>query len=158
MISLNQMKKSQIIFLQGVVAVIGLFALAFLLVEPHFEGRNADATFSQVYFNDPFLVCVYIASIFFFMALYQGFKILGNVKNNQTFSEATVKSLRKIRYCAITLVGFVLAGEAYLFLFQRGKDDIAGGVFMGLLLIAAFGITSTVANMFERIVQNASGK
>lgn len=150
------MKKSQIIILQIVVVLIGLGALAFLLLEPQFEGRNIDVTFSQIYFNDPFLICVYIASIFFFIAIYQGFKILGNVKNNQTFSEATAKYLRTIRYCATTLVGFVLAGEAYLFLFQRGKDDIAGGVFMGLLLIAAFGITSIVAGMFEWIVQNAS--
>ncbi len=38
---------------------------------------------------------------------------------------------------------------------MRGKDDIAGGVMMGLLLIFVSAIIATAAAVFEKIVQNA---
>ena len=71
------MKRSSTIFLQVVIVLIGIGALALLLWEPHIEGRNAHATLFEIYFKDPFLAYAYIASIPFFVALYQAFKLLG---------------------------------------------------------------------------------
>lgn len=149
------MKKSSTILLQIVTVLIGIGALILLLKEPLLEGRNADATLFEVYFKDPFLAWAYTASIAFFVALYQAFKLLGHIGRNEVFSERAVKAVRTMKYCAMTLVGFILAAEAYLFIVQRGKDDIAGGVFVGLLLIVIFGVSASVAAMFERILQNA---
>jgi hypothetical protein len=59
------------IFLQAVIVLIGIGALALMLWEPHIEGRNAHATLFEIYFNDPFLAYAYLASIPFFVALYQ---------------------------------------------------------------------------------------
>src|SRR5258708_6803511 len=134
------MKKSSTIILQIVIVLIGIGALAFMLLEPQFEGRNLQATFFEIYFKDPFLVCAYLGSIPFFIALYQAFKLLRYAGENKIFSQPAVKALRTIKYCANILVAFVVAGEAYLFIFQRGKDDIAGGVFIGLLMILVFGV------------------
>ena len=64
------MKRSSTIFLQVVIVLIGIGALAFLLWEPHVEGVNAHATFFEVYL-DPFIAYAYIGSIPFFVALYQ---------------------------------------------------------------------------------------
>lgn len=148
------MKKSLTIFLQIVIVLIGIGALALMLWEPHFEGRNARATLFQIYFNDPFLVYAYTASVAFFVSLYQVFKILGYVKRNEVFSHSSVKALRTIKYCAMTLVAFIIGAEAYFFIFIRGKDDIAGGVMMGLALIFVSVVIATVAIVFERILQN----
>ncbi|MEK7529195.1 MAG: hypothetical protein AAB592_05500 [Patescibacteria group bacterium] len=64
------MKRSSTIFLQTVIVLIGIGALAILLWEPHLEGVNANATtLSEIYFDDPFLALVYIWSIPFFMEL-----------------------------------------------------------------------------------------
>ena len=71
-----------------------------MLWEPHVEGRNAHATLFEMYFKDPFLAYAYIASIPFFVALYQAFKVLGYVGQNKIFSQAAVKALRTIKYCA----------------------------------------------------------
>ncbi|OGZ45539.1 MAG: hypothetical protein A3C84_04175 [Candidatus Ryanbacteria bacterium RIFCSPHIGHO2_02_FULL_48_12] len=149
------MKKSSTILLQVVIVLIGIGALVLLLWEPQIEGRNAHATPFEIYFKDPFLACAYIASIPFFVALYQAFTLLGYVGQNKVFSQAAVNTLRTIKYCAMSLVGFVVAGEACLFIVQRGKDDIAGGVFMGLLMIFFFGVIAIAATMFERLLQNA---
>lgn len=148
------MKKSSTVVLQFVVVLIGIGALFLLLWEPHVEGRNAHATLFQIYFNDPFLVYAYTASIAFFVSLYQTFKLLGYIGRNEVFSQRAVNALRTIKYCATTVVAFVVGGEAYLFIVRPG-DDIAGGVFMGLLIIALFGTIAIVAGMFEKIWQNA---
>src|SRR5712672_4836413 len=101
------MKKSSTLFLQVVIVLIGIGALGLMLWEPHLEGRNAHATLFQIYFNDPFLAYAYIASIAFFVALYEAFKVLGYVGQNKVFSQAAVKALRIIKYCAIAIIGFV---------------------------------------------------
>lgn len=142
-------------FLQAVIVLIGLGALAFMLWEPHIEGRNAHATLFQIYFNDPFLAYAYIASISFFVALYQAFKLLGYIGQNKVFALDSVRALRTIKYCGISLVGFIAAAEVYLFIAVRGKDDIAGGVAMGLVMIFLSVVIATAAAVFERLLQSA---
>lgn len=149
------MKKSSTIFLQVVIVLIGIGALALMLWEPHIEGRNAHATLFEIYFKDPFLLYAYTASIAFFMALYQAFKLLGYIGRNEVFSQRSVQALRTIKYCAMTLIAFIVVAEAYFFIVVRGKDDIAGGVMIGLLLIFVSVVIATSAAVFERIVQKA---
>ena len=71
------MNRSSTAFLQTIIVLIGVGALALMLWEPHLEGRNAHATPFEIYFKDPFLAYLYVASIPFFAALYQAFKVLG---------------------------------------------------------------------------------
>lgn len=149
------MRKGSTIFLQVVIVLIAIGSLALLLWEPHIEGRNAHATLFQIYFNDPFLAYAYTASIAFFVALYQAFELLGYVGRGKVFSQRSVKALRTIKYCAMSLVGFLVGAEAYFFTVMRGKDDIAGGVMMGLLLIFVSVVVATAAAVFARILQRA---
>ena len=147
------MKRSSTIFLQAVIVLIGIGALALMLWEPHLEGRNVHATPFEIYFKDPFLAYAYIGSIPFFVALYQAFKVLGYVRQNKTFSQATVKALGTIKYCAIAIIGFVAVGEIFIML--STSDDRAGGVFMGILITFGSVVIATAAAVFERILQNA---
>src|SRR5437763_689308 len=110
------MKKSSTVFLQVVIVLIGIGTVGLLLWEPRIEGRNAHATLFEIYFKDPFLAYAYIASIPFFVGLYQAFKVLGYVGQNKVFSQAAVKALRTIKYCAISIIGFVVGGEIFIML------------------------------------------
>ena len=147
------MKRSSTIFLQVVIVLIGIGTLALMLWEPHIEGRNVHATLFKIYFKDPALAYAYIASIPFFMALYQAFKVLGYAGQNQVFSQAAVKALRTIKYCAIAIIGFVAVGEIFIML--GNSDDRAGGVFMGILITFGSIVIATAAAMFETILQSA---
>jgi hypothetical protein len=144
-------------FLQLVIVLIGIGALAVLLWEPTIEGRNAHATLYQVYFTDPFLAYAYIAAIPFFIGVIQAFHLAGYAGRKQLFSPAAVQSLRNIRYCALAVAAFVLGGEAWLVLVQRGKDDIAGGVAIGLFLILASAIVAAAAGLLRRMLQERAG-
>ncbi len=150
----SPMKKSSALVLQAVVVLIGLGALAFLLWEPHLEGRNAHATPFEIYFKDPFLAYAYIASIPFFTALFQAFKALGDIGRNKAFSPMTVKALRTVKFCALAVIGFVAVGE--LFIVLGDSDDRAGGVFMGLLIAFGSGAVAAAAAMFEKKIGRAA--
>jgi hypothetical protein len=146
------MKRTSTIFLQTVIVLFGVGVLGFLLWEPHVEGVNAQATFLEVYF-DTFIAYAYIASISFFVALYQAFRVLAYVRHDITFTPATVKALRMIKYCAIAMIGFVAV--SVLFMIGGDREDRPGGVFMRILVTFPTIVVGTAAAMFERILQNA---
>ena len=145
------MPKSSTIFLQTIIVLIGIAALALMLWEPHLEGRNVHATPFEVYFHDPFLAYAYLASTAFFVGLYQAFKALGFARQDQACSPATVKAVRTIKYCAIALIGFVAVGE--IFIIMSNDDDRPGGVFMGLLITLGSIAVAAAAGMIERKLQ-----
>lgn len=150
------MKRSSIIFLQVVIVLIGIGALTLLLWEPHVEGANAHATtLHDLYFDDPFLAYIYVGSAPFFVALYQTFTLLGRIGKNNMLSQASVKSLRTIKYCAVTTITFLLGGEGYLNVVQRKvEEDVAGGVMMGLVMIFIALVIAIATTMLEKTVQN----
>ena len=148
-------RRGSTVFLQVIVVLIGIAALTFLLWEPHIEGRNAHATTFEIYFKDPFLAYAYLGSTAFFVALYKAFTLLGYIGQNRVFSLDSVRALRTIKYCAITLVAMIGGAVAYLSIFVRTRDDIAGGMAIGLFLIFGSVIIATAAAVFERLLQTA---
>jgi hypothetical protein len=148
--------KRYTIFLQAVVVLTGIGALAFLLLEPHLEGRNAHATFFQIYFTDIFLAYAYIASIPFFAALYQAFNVLGYVRQNKIFSPAALKALKTIRYCAIAVICFIAGSIVFIYPMYGDMDDRPAGVFMRLLVTLPSLIIAASAGMFEQILKDAA--
>jgi hypothetical protein len=147
------MKRRFAMFLQTVVVLLGVAVFVFLLWEPHVEGRNAHATLFEIYFKDPFLACAYSVSIFFFVALYQAFKLFGDAGRDGAFSASSLNALRTIRSCMLILIGFVATGEVFLFIKVRGEDDIAGGVAMGVFIALFFAGIATAATLFERALR-----
>lgn len=148
------MPKSLKIFLQAIIIILGIGALAFLIWEPTAEGRNVDASLFEIYFKDPFLAYAYIGSIAFFVALYKAFIALKYVSENKTYSEDTLKALKAIKYSTLILIAFVLGGQAYIFITMRGKDDIAGGIAMGMFVIIISAAICITAAMLQKNVQN----
>jgi len=148
------MKRVATLFLRGVLVLVGIGAFALLLWEPHIEGRNAHATLFDIYFKDPFLAYAYVASIPFFVGLYQGFRVLGRAGQNEEFSPSAVRSLRTIKYCAIAIVGFVAGGEVFIMLTE--SDDRAGGVMVGAFIMFVSIVVATAMTVLERAVQKAA--
>lgn len=149
------MRRGSTIFLQVVIVLFGLGLLAALLYEPQVEGRNVNATQFEIYFRDPFLLYIYLAFVPFFIALYQAFRMLGYARRDAIFAACSVDALRTIKFCGIAAALLILGAEAYIFIFIRGTDDVAGGVMMGLFLILVAAIVAAAAAVFERTLQTA---
>jgi hypothetical protein len=147
------MNRGSILFLKAVLVLIGIVALALLLWEPHLEGRNANATPFEIYFNDPFLAYAYASSSAFFLALYQAFKVLGYAEQNSVFSPAAVRAVRTIKYCAMAIIGLVLLGEVFILL--GNGDERPPAIFMGILIAFPSMVVATAMVVLERVLQNA---
>src|SRR5437667_11806067 len=125
------MKRGSTIFLQVVIALLGVGVLALLLWEPQVEGRNVNATLFEIYFKDPFLAYIYLAFVPFFVGLYQAFKILGYARRHEIYLQRYVRAMRIIKNCALTTQSFIHEAEDYLFIFIHGTEHIAAGAMMG---------------------------
>jgi len=147
------MKKGSTLFLKFVICLIAIVALLWLIWFPQTEGRAANLDLVSIY-KDPLIIYGFIASIPFFVALYHGFKLLGYVDQNKVFSQSAVKAVRNIKYCALTLGGFIILGILYIRLFAHG-DDPAGPTAVGIFTTFAAIVIATAAAIFERLLQNA---
>jgi hypothetical protein len=134
--------------------LIGIGTLAVMIWFPHIEGRNAHADLVNIYLRDPLLAYAYIASIPFFVALYQAFKLLGYIGQNKVFSQSSVQALRRIKYCALVLVGFIVVGEVFIMM-SVGKEDRPPAVMMGLIATLISVVIATAAAVFEKLLQTA---
>ncbi len=145
--------RTSALFLQAVVVLIGIGTLAFLLWEPHVEGVNANAaSLYDIYFDDPFLAYAYVASVPFFVALYQVFTLLGYAGSNTLFSRRSARALQAIRYCAMAMVPLIVTGVVWLLLSE--SDDrppvLAMGAVATLLSIAVAVAASACERMLRR--------
>lgn len=148
------MKRGSTLLLKIVISLIGLLVMALLLWFPTIEGRNANADLFTIYFRDPFLAYVYLGSTPFFMALYQGIKLLGYIEQNKAFSSASVTALRNIKYCALIISGFIIVAIPSLLIFVE-QDDAPGGVVIGIVILGTTIVTATAAAVFQKLFQNA---
>lgn len=148
------MKKSSTLFLQIVIVLVGIVALAVMIRFPLTEGRAVNLDLFSIY-ADPFIIYGYIASIPFFIALYQAFNLLRYIGQDKVFSLSSVKALRTIKYCAIIVsVSIVLAG-LYIRVFHANGDDPAG--FLAMCIVTTFVsiVVATAAAVFEKTLQSA---
>lgn len=147
-------KKISIVFLQVVVVLIGMVALAILIVFPTKEGRAENLDLFHIY-ADPLILYGYAASIAFFVALYKAFKLLGYIGRNQVFSPNSVKSLKGIKHCALILAVLIVLAGVFIKIFHSKDDDPAGMIAMCIVTTFACIVVATAAAIFEKILQNA---
>ncbi len=147
------MKQRSILFLQGAVVLMGMVALAIMIRFPLTEGRAANLDWFSIY-ADPFILYGYAASIPFFIALYKAFTLLGYIGQNKAFSLNSVRTLKSIKYCAISLSIFIVMAGLYIMIFHHKDDDPAG--FLAMCIIATFVslVVATAVAVFEKIFQN----
>lgn len=148
------MKRTSIIFLQAVIVLISIVALAILIRVPLTEGRATNLDLFSIYF-DPFILYGCAASIPFFAALYKAFKLLGYIRQNKVFSSDSVKTLKSIKYCAIILGILIATAGLYIKIFHNKEDDPAGFLAICIVTIFVSIIVATAAAIFEKILQNA---
>ena len=148
------MKRISIVFLQAVIVLMGIGALAILIWFPLTEGRATNLDLFSIY-SDPFILYGYAASIAFFVALYKAFKLLRYIGQNKVFSSKSVKTLKSIKYCAIVLSILIVTAGLFIRLSHNKEDDPAG--FLAMCIVTTFVtiIVATAAAIFEKILQNA---
>ncbi len=149
------MKRGSTLFLKITILVLGLMVLLWMIIFPQKEGRAAELDLFNIY-KDPFIIYIYIASIPFFVALYQAFKLLGYIEKDKVFSPISINTLRNIKYCAVSIIGFSLVAAIYIWIMARSThEDSAGFIALEMIVIFTSVVIATAAGVFQSLLQNA---
>jgi hypothetical protein len=143
------MKQGSTLLLKGVIVVIGLAVLAvYIFGLPRVIGTVNMGGY------DPILMGMYIPGVPFFIALYQGIKLLNNIDESKAFSESSVQALKNIKYCGILISAWYVAGLPYIFI-VADKDDAPGVVAIALIIIFVSAVVAIFAALLQKLFQNA---
>lgn len=145
--------KRETLFLKISLFLIGIPILILCLSGLPWMAREAAKHYPKLLYL-PVLVGVCITAIPFYLALYQAFKLLGYIDRNNAFSEASVTSLKHIKYCA-ALISIVYGVSMPLFYLMAQKDDAPGIIIIGLVCIFAPLVIAVFAAVLQKLLKNA---
>ncbi|WP_399629811.1 DUF2975 domain-containing protein [Sporosarcina sp. SG10008] len=149
------MKRGSTNFLKIAVILLGIPIVALcifglpLLAK---EAAESNSEFSYVLYG--IVIIMYISAIPFFVALYQAFKLLNYIDKSKAFSEISVKALKNIKHCAITISGLYVVGMPFFFIFAE-LDDAPGVILVGMLFIFAPMVIAVFAAVLQKLLQEA---
>src|SRR3989344_766060 len=110
------MKQASTVFLKVTLLVMGGAVLALCIFAIPSIGRGVGIEWPELaHLKYPILIGGYLTAIPFFFALYQAFKLLTYIDKKTAFSVASVKALKYIKYCGITMSILYLASMPILF-------------------------------------------
>ena len=148
------MKQVTTLFLKLAVFIIGLAVLALCIFSvPHMANFAAKLYPNIAPMKYLVFIVMYGAAVPFYFALYQAFNLLRYIDENTAFSELSVKALKNIKCCAITISGLYVLGLP-LFHFIAKKVDPPIGL-MGLIIIFASLVIAVFAAILQRLLQEA---
>ena len=130
------MKQVTTFFLKLAVIFIGIPVLALcIFLVPHMANFAAKLYPNIAPMKYLVFIVMYGAAVPFYFALYQAFNLLRYIDENTAFSELSVKALKNIKCCAITISGlYVLGLPLFHFIAKKVDPPI---VLMGLIIIFA---------------------
>ncbi|MRH41638.1 DUF2975 domain-containing protein [Aquibacillus halophilus] len=149
------MKRGSTLFLKTVVILIGIPILAVCIYglsrfDPNSPYWQLPELANLQY---PLLIGMYAAMIPFFFALYQTLKLLSYIDKDEAFSESSVKALKNIKNCAITIsILFVLELPV---LYMLTKVDDTPGILIGMVVIFASMVIAVFAAVLQKLLENA---
>jgi hypothetical protein len=149
------MKQGTTLFLKIAVFIIGTPVLALCIFGlPWLAKEAAEMSSNWAYLLYGVLIIMSVSAIPFFVALYQAFRLLGYIDKNKAFSELSVKALKNIKYCAITISILYVPGLPFFYIAAK-LEDAPGIMLIGLGIIFASTIIAVFAALLQRLLQEA---
>ena len=148
------MKQVTTIFLKLAIIFIGIPVLALCIFLVPKIGNFAGELYPDfAYIKYLVFIVMYGAAVPFYIALYQAFNLLQYIDKNKAFSELSVKALRNIKYCAVTISGLYVIG-APLFRFITKNMDPPFGI-LELIIVFASLVIAVFAAILQQLLQEA---
>jgi len=149
------MKRGTTLFLKIAVILIGIPVLAVCIFLVPKIGDFAGELYPEIaYMKSLVLIDMYAAAIPFYFALHQAFTLLSYMDKNQAFSELSVKALKNIKYCAITISTLYLLGMPLYSLMARRMDPPIVTVTGGAIIFASL-VVAVFTAVLQRLLQEA---
>ena len=147
------MKRGSTIFLKIAVFLIGSPVLALGIFGLYWLPNNpVNPDYAHILY--PIVIGMYVSVIPFFVALYHAFKLLSYIDKNQPFSELSVKSLKNIKFCAMTISGLYVVILPFVFLIAE-LDDAPGLIIVGMIPVFASMVIAVFAAVLQKLLKEA---
>ncbi|MCF7831396.1 MAG: DUF2975 domain-containing protein [Candidatus Pacebacteria bacterium] len=149
------MKRGSTIFLRLALVVLGLMVLGLCIIM--FVGLAGEGIRNMSYFDrlvSPLVLTIWFTAIPFYIALFQAWKLLNCIDKNIAFSEFSRETLKKIKYCAVTISVLYVASLPQFFILADA-DDAPGIVVIGLVFVGASFTVAVFVAILERLLQHA---
>ncbi|MGG3468466.1 DUF2975 domain-containing protein [Neobacillus pocheonensis] len=147
------MKRGSTLFLKMAVTLMGIPVIALCVFGMPWLAKNpVNPDYDHILY--PILIGMVVSVIPYFVALYQAFKLLSYIDKNQAFSELSVKSLRNIKFCAITISGLYVIILPFVYL-VADLDDAPGLIIIGMVPIFASMVIAIFAAVLQGLLQEA---
>lgn len=147
------MKQRTTVFFKLAIIVISITVFALCVFGFYFLANNS-ANPNYAYILYPILIGIYTSVIPFYIALYKSFKLLNYISENKISSQASVKALISIKYCALTISTLYLLVMPFIILLAD-KDDAPGAILIGALPILISIIIAVFANGLKKKLQKS---
>ncbi|SIS98644.1 DUF2975 domain-containing protein [Salimicrobium salexigens] len=147
------MKRGSTLFLKIAIFLIGAPVLALSIFGAIYLVNNpANPNYDHILY--PTVIGMYISMIPFFIALYGAFNLLIYIDKSQAFSDSSVKALKTIKLCALTISGLYTVVLPFVFIMAE-IDDAPGLVIFGMVPIFASIVIAVFAAVLQRLLQEA---
>lgn len=100
------------------------------------------------------LLIMYISAIPFYLALYQGLKLLNYIDRNEAFSELSVKALRKVRNFSAVISGLYILALPLIYI-VADWDDAPGLLLIGMVIIGSSMVIAVFSAVLKKLLQEA---
>lgn len=119
---------------------------------PWLANETAVMNPEYAYLKFPVLFGLYITTIPFYVALYEAFRLLIYIENENAFSDLAVLSLKHIKYCAMAILILYVVGIVLLALQNAVHPGIA---IIGAVIIFATLVISLFAAVLQELLRSA---
>ncbi|HDR6954688.1 MULTISPECIES: DUF2975 domain-containing protein [Bacillus cereus group] len=148
------LKRSSTMFLKVIIFLAGISVLALcILLVPEMASFAANLYPNIAPMKYLVFIVMYGAAVPFYVALYQAFNLLQYIDENTAFSELSVKALKNIKRCAITISGLYVLSLPLFYFIAKKMDPPIGLV--GLIIVFASFVISVFAAILQRLLQEA---
>ncbi|RKD75945.1 Protein of unknown function (DUF2975) [Sinobaca qinghaiensis] len=149
------MKKGSTLFLKAALILMGIPVLALcIFLVPEIAGFAAFLYPEMTSISYLVYLDLYATAVPFYFALYQAFKLLSYIDKNHAFSELSVRALKKIKYCALSISLLYIAGMPLFYLLGE-RDDAPGIIVIGMVMVFASLVITVFAAVLQKLLQKA---
>ncbi|MGE6489136.1 DUF2975 domain-containing protein [Paenisporosarcina sp. NPDC076898] len=147
--------KRETLFLKVVIFLMVIPVLAVcIFVLPELSSFVTEIMPRFAYLQYPFLIVMFATAVTYFVALYQALRLLNYIDKNIAFSELSVKALKNIKYCGITISSLYVLCMPILF-YMAEVDDAPGLAAIGLIITFGAIVIAVFAAVLQKLLKNA---
>lgn len=147
--------KRETIFLKIVIVLMAMPVLAIcIFVVPPMSAFVGELLPGWPFLQYILMMALYITAIAYFVALYQSLKLLGYIDKAIAFSELSVRALKNIKYCALTITGIYILCLPFI-LYTAQIDDAPGLGGLGMVITFGAFVIAVFAAVLQKLLEHA---